>query len=419
MRKTANVYGRSAALLAALLFVSGPISAQVDFSDVIKDAQAAVDEGYVAGAVLHVSIQGKTVLQKAFGYRDKEAGIALKEDDLFRQYSLTKPITTVVALQMVEEGKLKLDQPVADIFPELKNMKVGRPALVGLKLVETARPMTVRDLMRHSSGLIYPWGIGRIDRRWKDEGLGGAFSSTQDFIQRLAKVPLKYQPGSTWNYSMSTDLLGAVIEKADGRDLEAAFQARVLRPLKMKDTSFWAPKSKHPRLAADYRTGLTKKAVRKKGVSTTTGGSNFMQRPRFFSGGGGLVSTAPDMARFYNMLRNGGSLDGVSILKPATIEEMIKSQVAGIDMSVGKRMGVGENGFGLGVNRRPAPVTGTMTHGWGGLSGTGGWFDPEKKLVGVYMVHIYNQRPQIAFRTSVYKAIAKGGKTGSDAKERP
>jgi len=410
MVKTAHVYGRSAALLAALLLVAGPVAADTDFSEVVKEVQTAVGKGQLAGAVLHVSIGGRTVLQTAVGYRDREAGVALKEDDLFRQYSLTKPVTTVVALQMVEEGKLKLDQPVADLFPELKNMKVGKPVLTGLKLIEPTRPMTVRDLMRHSSGLIYPWGISKVDRRWKDAGLGGGFSSTRDFIQRLAKAPLKYHPGSTWNYSMSTDLLGAVIEKADGRDLEAAFQARVLRPLKMKDTSFWAPKSKHPRLAADYLPGLTKKAVRKKRVSTTTGGSNFMQRPRFFSGGGGLVSTAPDMARFYNMLAGGGSLDGVSILKPATIQEMTRSQVKGIDMSIGKRMSVGDSGFGLGVNRLPAPATGTMTHGWAGLSGTAGWFDPEKNIVGVFMVHIYNQRPQIAFRTAVYKAIAKGGK---------
>src|SRR5262245_4731285 len=274
-----------------------------------------IAKGTIPGAVLLVSRHGKVAYFEAVGRLDPQADSLMGKDAIFRIYSMSKLIVTVAAMMLVEQGKLALSDPVAMYLPEFKDVKVGvekrdADGKVTLDLVAPARPMTIQDLMRHSSGLTYGFfGEGAVKKAYLEANLGDGDPTTAEFTARLAKLPLAYQPGTTWEYSQSTDVLGGVIEAVTGKSLLQSLKEMLLGPLGMVDTSFYVTDTaKHKRIAEPFAS------------DRTIGAGALVNDPRvvrkYESGGGGLVGTAEDYARFLQMLANGGTLEGKRYLSP-------------------------------------------------------------------------------------------------------
>jgi CubicO group peptidase (beta-lactamase class C family) len=288
--------------------------------------RAEVAAGRMPGAVLMVRRGGKPVFSQAVGRRDPASPAPMREDDLFRIFSMTKPIVSVAAMMLVEEGKLELDAPVAKYIPAFARMKVGveQTGMLGQKtmeLVDAPQPMAVRDLLRHTSGLTYGFfGPGLVKPAYRESGLESARAiDNAQFAERIAKLPLAYRPGSTWDCGNSTDVLGRVLEVACGQPLGALLKASLFEPLGMKDTAFSVPDApRQARIAEPFG-----------GDGITPSSTLFdPRRPTAFeSGGGGLISTAPDYARFLPMLRKGGELDGRRYLQAATLQDMTRDQL--------------------------------------------------------------------------------------------
>ncbi|HVY04345.1 MAG TPA: serine hydrolase domain-containing protein [Burkholderiales bacterium] len=374
--------------------------------------QKAVDSGELPGAVVLIARDGQLAYAKSFGWQDREKNIPMSNDSIFRLYSMTKPVVSVAAMMLVEEGRLGLQEPVSKFIPEFKDMKVGveskdadgKPMLT---LVDAKRQITVQDLLRHTSGLTYgPLGTpNAIKKMYLDAQIFSQKWVLADFARALAKLPLEFQPGSTWEYGHSTDVLGRVVEVVSGQPLDAFLDERIFRPLKMVDTGFQVPPEKLHRLAQpmpDVYTGETPELI------------DFSKPQTFFAGGHGLVSTAGDYLRFAQMLANGGELEGVRILGPRTLEYMTANHVnAQIDKGPAFLPGPG-HGFGLGfatrLERGQSEWPGSPgDFFWSGYAGTSFWVDPEEELVPVFM----SQEPvrrlyyRILFRNLVYQAIAR------------
>ncbi len=362
-----------------------------------------VDNKSIPGAVLLIVRNGKIVTYDAIGYQERAAQTPMKKDSIFRVASMSKPITTVAAMVLVEENKLDLGAPVAQYLPEFRSVKVGAEG------VAPKRPMTVQDLMRHTSGLTYGlFGNSPVDQMYRKADIFNS-KSLAEMVKTVAGMPLLHQPGEAWEYSVSTDVLGRVIEVVSGMDLDTFIQERVTGPLKMTDTGFWVKPAAISRLAqADQKSNLPF--------------ADAAQKPALFSGGGGMFSTAPDYARFSQMLLNGGELEGVRILGPKTIALMTSDQLPAtterhtpVAMALGPFGPTPEMGtsFGLGfavrvdAGRNPEPGS-VGDFSWGGITGTLFWVDPKEKLVAVLMV----QSPQAVngfiwrqTRTMVYQAL--------------
>ncbi len=366
----------------------------------------------IPGAVLMIWRGGKLAYVEAVGQRDPAQDAALKVDDIFRIYSMTKPIVSVAAMMLVEEGKIDLDAPVSKYVPAFADLKVGveKTGPLGqktLELVDAQRPMTVRDLLRHTSGLTYGFfGPGLVKQAYRESGLESVRSiDNAQFAERIAKLPLAYQPGSTWDYSNSTDVLGRVVEVASGQPLGNFLQARLFDPLGMKDTSFTVPEpERQQRFAEPFG-----------GDSITPGSALFgPRRPAALqSGGGGLMSTAPDYARFLLMLRHGGQLDGKRYLSEATLKEMARDQLGAQVQRTALYLPGADYGFGLGfaVRMKPASPGRDSAVGeyyWGGAAGTYMWVDPANDLFVVYMMQSPKQRVphRAALRELVYGAVS-------------
>ena len=381
-------------------------------SEVLK---ADVAANKIPGAVLLIARQGKVAWFDAVGKLDATAGTPMPKDGVFRIYSMTKPITTVAAMMLVEDGRLKLDDPVATWLPEYATMTVGveKPGADGKPVLETVparRPITVQDLMRHTSGLTYGFfGPGLVKQAYNAAGLGAGDPDNAEFSQRLAKLPLAYQPGTTWDYSYSTDILGRVVEAASGQSLYSCMKVRLLDPLGMKDTSFYV--SDAPRLA---RIAEPLANDRSFGVGADINDPRVVRRLE--SGGGGLVSTAGDYARFLQMLLNGGSLEGKRYLGPRTLALMTSDHSnAGAGIVPGPLYLPGAGyGFGLGFavrrNEGEAPYpSGAGEFNWGGAGGTYMWVDPKNEMFVVLMLQSpkYRVHYRSLTRNMVYAALHK------------
>lgn len=366
----------------------------------------------IPGAVVMVVRGGKVVYNEAVGRRDPARPEPMQRDDLFRIYSMTKPIVSVAAMMLVEEGRLRLESPVADFIPAFKNVQVGveRADAAGkrtLDLMAPRRPMTVHDLMRHTSGLTYGFfGTGLVKKAYVDNNVGtGADMTNAEFAEAIARMPLVYQPGSTWDYSNSTDVLGRVIEVVSGQSLSQHLRERLLTPLGMKDTAFYiTDRERQDRIAEPLPTDRTI------GVGAVVGDPRVPRKME--SGGGGLVSTIPDYARFLLMLRNGGELDGRRYLSPATVAYMTSDhlgpQVARTELYL---PGPGYS-FGLGFAVRTeagiAPFGGSVgEYYWGGAGGTYMWVDPGADLIVVFGMQSPKQRTvyRSVLRNLVYGAV--------------
>jgi CubicO group peptidase (beta-lactamase class C family) len=374
--------------------------------------QKAVDSGELPGAVVLIARDGQLVYAKSFGWQDREKKIPMRNDSIFRLYSMTKPVVSVAALMLVEEGRLGLQEPVSKYIPEFKEMKVGVESTdadgkPSLKLVDAKRQITVQDLLRHTSGLTYGvlGTLNAVKKMYKDAGIFSQKWVLADFAKALAKLPLQFQPGTTWEYSHSTDVLGRVVEVVSGQTLDVFLTGRIFEPLKMVDTAFQVPPEKQDRIAQpmpDVYTGKTPELI------------DVTQPATFFAGGHGLVSTAGDYLRFAQMLANGGELEGARILGPRTVEYMSSDHVnPQIDKGPAFLPGPGY-GFGLGfatrIDRGQSEWPGSPgDYYWAGYAGTYFWIDPEEQLVPVLMTQepLRRQTYRIQLRNLVYQSILK------------
>jgi len=360
-----------------------------------KTVWADAQRGRIPGAVLMVARGGKVVMYKAVGKQDPQAGTPMRNDSIFRIYSMTKPIVSVAAMILVEEGRMQLSDPVSLHIPDLKGLKVGVEKGDGLDIVPALREPTVHDLMRHTSGFTYGvFGKSMVKELYTKNGVDSSDHTNADLVKKLAQVPLMYQPGTTWEYGRSTDVLGHVIEKVSGQPLDAFLQQRILGPLGMKDTAFYVPPEKQSRLAEPFAADPKMLEVREK--------------PKYLAGGQGLVSTAADYLRFAQMLLNGGELDGARLLSKKTIDYMTSDHLAGIRGGPAPGYGFGL-GFAVRLADGQASTPGsTGDYNWAGFGGTYFWVDPKERLVAVWMMQ---STPQRNYYRGLYRNLVYGAMT--------
>ena len=368
--------------------------------------QGGVDQGHVAGAIGVVMRQGRVAYWQAVGMADREAGRSMQDDAIFRIYSMTKPIVGVALMTLFEEGRFALRDPVRRYIPELGGLKV----MQGRNLVAARREMTVQDLMRHTAGLAYGFSDSRVDDMYGEIGVLTGNQTVEEFVQKLAKVPLKHHPGAAWEYSVSVDVQGRLIEVLSGQDLATFLRERIFDPLDMSDTGFSVPADKRDRFAQMYAKTKDETGIEPAPADQSEG--YFDYESRWYSGGGGLVSTTRDYLRFCQMLLNGGELNGKRILGRKTVELMTRDHVSGIPRS----SGVLTDGYGFGLDfavhtdLAASGLNGSLgEYNWGGYAGTNFWIDPKEDMVGLYMVQMIPPRfssggPQ--FKRLAYQAIA-------------
>ena len=345
-----------------------------------------VDQGRLAGVVTMVARHGKVVEFDAIGKRDIAANAPMQKDSIFRIYSMSKPITGVAMMMLFEEGKWQLDDPVAKYIPEFAKLKVYSTEANGnVVMKDQVHPVTMRELMSHSGGFTYGFfGGTAVDKLQRDADVINPDNTLDEFIKRVAKLPLNSQPGSEWHYSISVDIQGYIVQKLSGMPFEDYLEKRIFKPLGMVDTAFYVPKEKLNRFAQFYSYDQDGKMV---AVGLHEGlNHDFAAKPALSSGGGGLVSTATDYMRFCQMLLNGGQLDGVRILSPLTVE-LMRTNVLAPSMTTHSPGA----GFGLDFAVYTDPVAaggyyGKGTYWWGGAAGTWFWIDPVNDLIVLGMI---------------------------------
>ncbi len=369
-------------------------------SEVMRAESAS---GRLPGAVVLVARNDRIAWLDSVGLREPAGAAPMTEDAIFRIYSMTKPIVSVAAMMLVEEGRLMLGDPVGKYLPAFANQTVTIEREGRVDTVPARRETTVHDLLRHTSGLTYEFlGTGPVHQRYIEAGFGDRDRTAAELCDRLAPIPLLHQPGSAFAYGRSTDVLGRVLEIVCGRTLGEILHERVLRPLQMTDTAFHVPESQHGRVAEPFANDPdTGAAVLLLDVTTP---------PALEMGGGGLVSTAMDYARFCQMLVNGGTLDGARLISRKTLEWMRADHLGAIPIS-GDQLYPGY-GFGLGFAVRMvdglAPVPGSAgQYHWGGIAGTVFWIDPRERMFAILMIQAPGQREHYRnlYRALVHAAV--------------
>ena len=374
-----------------------------------------IDKGTVPGAVVLIARRGKIACLEALGYRDREAGAPMAPDTIFRIASMTKPFTSVAAMMLAEEGRLLLADPVARYLPEFANLKVAidsdSPSAKKLTKEPMRREMTVQDLLRHTSGLTYAHLTGPLLKKaYEAANIADEKQTNAELVTKLAGLPLAYQPGSTWQYGLSTDVLGRVVEVASGTDLDRFIVERICKPLGLADTGFGpidAARSAQPQ------------------VDQTSGKRPPMRdtalRPKWIAGGSALLSTAGDYVRFCQMLLNGGELGGTRLLSASTIALMTSDHLSpeirrspSTPILFGALAPTPELGIGFGLGfavrthsgRNPLPGS-VGDFSWSGVTGTYFWIDPKQQLIAILMMQAPIQRLHYRYlmRTLVYQAI--------------
>lgn len=377
---------------------------------------------YRRGAIAHSGVQG---------YADLERKVPVKDDTIFRIYSMTKPITSVAFMMLVEEGRVALDEPVHKYIPQWKDLRVFVAGVApGFLTRPVSRPMQIVDLLRHTSGLTYGFQQrGNVDAAYREKKIGEVekAGTMQSMIDDLAQIPLEFSPGEAWNYSVSTDVLGYLIEKISGKPFQQFLKERIFDPLGMVDTDFFVPKDKAHRFAACYNASPGGFASI---TSPGTGGaalylqddpttSSFLEPPSFISGGGGLCSTAADYLAFCRMLLNRGELGGTRFIGPKTLALMTTNHLPGnkdltqLSRSLFSEATYAGVGFGLGFSVTMDPAQTLLPgspgeYAWGGAATTSFWIDPAEDLVAIFMTQVlpsnaYPVRREL--RSLVYSAI--------------
>lgn len=375
-----------------------------DLDAIPRALQRWVDEGSIGGAVSLVARRGRLVHWEAIGYRDLGSRTPLERTDIFRICSMTKPVTSVAVMMLVEAGELTLDEPVSRTLPEFEHAQVYDAG----EIVAPSRPVTIRDLLRHTSGLTYGlFGDTDVDALYREADV---FSGNlENLVSEAAALPLLAHPGTRWNYGVSTDVLGRVVEVVSGRRLDEFFTTRIFEPLGMRDTAFVVPPAEADRLTTAYTLG-SDGALREDNVSLC---GVHDTRPELLLGGAGLVSTAADYLRFAQMLLDEGALDGVRLLAPETVREMRTNQLP--EHLIPISIGGAEHGYGFGLGFSVLTDAAATPYGdndgvfrWRGYASTYFWIDPEDDLIGVLLAQVAPPTaPGIEreFQTRVYEAL--------------
>jgi CubicO group peptidase (beta-lactamase class C family) len=389
-----------------------------------------IDAGRFPGTQVLVYRRGKVVHSAVQGFADLERKAPMKDDTIFRIYSMTKPLTSVAFMMLFEEGRVALDEPVHKYIPEWKNLGVFQAGIAPAFLTKPpSRPMLIVDLLRHTSGLTYAFQQrSNVDAAYREMKIGEVLKAgtLESMIEALAGIPLEFSPGEAWNYSVSTDVIGYLIGKISGKPFEQFLKERILDPLGMTDTGFFVAPDKVHRFAACYsadpKGGTTFHAEQQRGGLTLQDDpatSSFLSPPSFISGGGGLCSTAADYLTFCRALLNGGELDGVRLIGPKTLALMTSNHLPGgcdlpgMSRSLFSEATYNGIGFGLGfsVTMNPALtlIPGSAgEYSWGGAATTSFWIDPAEELIAIFMTQVlpssaYPLRREL--RTMVYAAI--------------
>lgn len=349
--------------------------------------QGFIRDKRIAGASVMISRKGKIVYAGTFGLRDIENQKPMTEDTIFRVYSMTKAVTSVAAMILVESGQLRLEDTVSKHLPAFTKAQVWKDA----QLVAPRKPATVKDLLCHTSGYSYgDTGIQEIDLPHLEHGALGETTKLSDFSTQTARIPMAFEPGTGWLYGISTDLLGAVVERASGMALDQFFESRIFTPLGMIDTGFIIPEDKRMRLAAAYNSDNQGSLSRRNSDLFT-----YSSRTRLLSGGGGLASTIVDYTRFLQMIANGGEWNGQRLLQKKTVETMTRNHLSGPAMPIRFPGNIRHGtGFGLGFSVKTAQTDWNKAgrlgeYGWGGMLSTHFWISPADQLVVVTMEQTY------------------------------
>jgi CubicO group peptidase (beta-lactamase class C family) len=383
----------------------------------LKDA---VDKKKIAGGSALIARRGKVAYFTTAGMQDIEANVSIAESTIYRIASMSKPITSVAVMILVEDGKLSVTDPLSKYVPEFKDMKVLVPAKdnKSYETVKAEREITIHDLLTHSSGISYrlldkPF----ISKIYADagvvDGLSEAPGTVGDNVKKLAKLPLASQPGAAWEYGLNTDVLGHIIEVVSGKSVEDFFRERIFKPLKMDDTCFNLPKEKHSRLCALYLLAPDKPMTRlgkdpvTVGPAVITATYPLREDNKYFSGGAGLVSTAGDYFRFCQMMLNRGELDGARVLKAETVDRMTRSQLGELKIPFGS--GFMGYGFGIVAEKGKDEPAEPGSYSWGGAFNTFFWVDPKNELIGVYMSQVFPPEftASVKFKQMTYEALTE------------
>jgi CubicO group peptidase (beta-lactamase class C family) len=366
--------------------------------------QSEVARGRVPGAVALIARNGRVGYFESFGQRDPAAGTPMAKDSIFRIYSMTKPVVSVAAMMLWEQGRFLLDDPIGKYLPELGDVKVAVQRDGTLEYVPAARKITIQDLFRHTSGLTYEFrGSGPIQKMYMEAKIYRRTQTSAEQVATLGQMPLINQPGTRWEYSRSTDVLGRLVEVLSGESLGSYLHNQIFAPLGMVDTAFHVPAAKHSRLAEAFA------------KDPDSGGMvqllDVRDAPKFESGGGGLVSTAGDYAQFLQMMLNRGTLNDTRFLSRKTVELMTADHLGPITGA--PDLLVPGYGFGLGFAVRLHAGIATMPgsvgqYFWGGLAGTTFWVDPAENLFAILLIQAPGQREyyRMLFRDMVYSAFA-------------
>jgi CubicO group peptidase (beta-lactamase class C family) len=365
--------------------------------------QSLVEEGRIPGAVAVVALGGHLEMLEALGRRDPQAAAPMADDAIFRIYSMTKPIVSLVALMLVEQGRLQLGDPVAMYLPDFAGQQVAVEEKGKVRLLPVQRDATVHDLLRHTAGLTYEFlGDSAVQRQYRDVDIDSRSRSNAEFCKALAALPLANHPGTCWHYSRATDVLGALIEVVTGQSLGALLREWMFEPLGMKDTGFAVPKAQWHRIAEPFAHEVE--------AAEPVAILDPKQVPRFESAGGGLLSTAADYVRFLQLMRNGGTQGGARLVSRKTIEWMTADHLGGIPAH-GDLLLPGYT-FGLGFAVRKgagmAPQAGSAgQYFWSGVAGTSFFVDPAEDLFAMLLTQAPTQRiyTRNLFRSLVYAAL--------------
>ena len=407
-----------AAMLACVITVAGATGLQPARPDSVgisaqrlerltAGMKALSDQGKLSGVVTMVAKDGKIVHFEASGKQNVATGAPMRKDSIFRIYSMTKPVTGVAMMILFEEGKWQLNDPVSKHIPEFANLKVAKVNSVSGEVAQVPpdHPMTMRELMSHSGGLTYGlFGTTPVDKMYTEANVLDANKPMQVMIDKLGKLPLLFQPGERWHYSVSVDVQGYLVEKLSGQSFPDFLRTRIFEPLKMKDTGFFVPQDKLDRLAEFYTYDKAGKLVTMPGVA------DFSKMPALPSGGGGLVSTATDYMRFCQMLLNGGELENARILSPLTVRLMRSNMLPASARTMSPGTGFGLDFAVVDDSVGAGGYYGQGTYYWGGYAGTWFWIDPVNKLIFVGMIqHRGDGMPDVRplSKALTYQAITK------------
>jgi len=380
---------------------------QARLDAVTADLQARIDEGKLSGAVVMIAQNGEIQLSKALGYQNVEDEVPMQEDTIFRIFSMTKPITGTALMVLHDEGKFELNDTVAKYLPELGGMEVFVSQNDdGSWVTEPANhPMTIRELMSHTGGLLYtpPLSQGPVASAYAKAGINNLFNYTlEESIPALADIPLGYQPGTQWVYSISVDVQGYLVERLSGQKFDEFLQERLFDPLDMAETGFYVKPENADRLARQYQ-------PRQDGTLARTDTGAFLNPPKFLSGGGGLTSTAGDYMKFVQMHLNGGELNSKRVLSEEAVEIMRSNQLPDAVPGIGQLYP--GNGFGVDfaiVNDSAAFQGAPLgTHWWWGIAGSWFWIDPVSNIGFIGMIQnsdiLYSIQVHAAARAAMYQ----------------